>query len=306
VIQDFVRFFVHHTPVSPPPSKRLLGSLTRLLSPARNGMRHRSGRLALGALVSTVLTALVLSVPVVSGAGGGTPLVALDSFAATSAARTTHGDSPVVMGRDGGAVSSSTFAGVSTAPGARHSSTDAFAAPPSTPEVAPAPAETAAPADTAPPEAPAEAPSPPPVVEEAPAPPPPPAPEPAAVPANLGAEDQVLALVNIQRAAAGCGALSGDAALASVARAHSADMRDRGFFSHTNPDRLDPFARAAAAGLDARAENIAYGQPDPASVMDSWMNSPGHRANILDCSLTRLGVGMAEGAGGPWWTQLFA
>ena len=297
---------MHHSPVSPPLSKRLLGSLTRLLRPARNGMRHRSGRLALGALVSTVLTALVLSVPVVSGAGGGTPLVALDSFATTSAARTTHGDSPVVMGRDGRAVSSSTFAGVSTAPGARHSSTDAFAAPPSTPEVAPAPAETAAPADTAAPETAAEAPSPPPVVEEAPAPPPPPAPAPAAVPANLSAEDQVLALVNIQRAAAGCGALAGDAALASVARAHSADMRDRGFFSHTNPDGLDPFARAAAAGLDARAENIAYGQPDPASVMESWMNSPGHRANILDCSLTRLGVGMAEGAGGPWWTQLFA
>jgi len=294
---------VHHTPVSPPPSKRLLASLTRLLGPARNGMRHRSGRLALGALVSTVLTALVLSIPVVSGAGGGTPLVALDSFATTSVARTTHGDSPVVMGRDGGAVSSSTFAGVSTAPGARNSSTDAFAAPPSTPEVAPAPAETAAPTETAPPVV-EEAPSPPPVVEEAPAPPP--APAPAAVPANLGAEDQVLALVNVQRAAAGCGALSGDAALASVARAHSADMRDRGFLSHTNPDGLDPFARAAAAGLDARAENIAYGQPDPASVMDAWMNSPGHRANILDCSLTRLGVGMAEGAGGPWWTQLFA
>ena len=296
---------MHHTPVSPSPSKRLLASLTRLLGPARNGMRHRSGRLALGALVSTVLTALVLSIPVVSGAGGGTPLVALDSFATTSVARTTHGDSPVVMGRDGGAVSSSTFAGVSTAPGARNSSTDAFAAPPSTPEVAPAPAETAAPTETAPPVV-EEAPSPPPVVEEAPAPPPAPAPAPAAVPANLGAEDQVLALVNVQRAAAGCGALSGDAALASVARAHSADMRDRGFFSHTNPDGLDPFARAAAAGLDARAENIAYGQPDPASVMDAWMNSPGHRANILDCSLTRLGVGMAEGAGGPWWTQLFA
>ena len=296
---------MHHTPVSPPPSKRLLASLTRLLGPARNGMRHRSGRLALGALVSTVLTALVLSIPVVSGAGGGTPLVALDSFATTSVARTTHGDSPVVMGRDGGAVSSSTFAGVSTAPGARNSSTDAFAAPPSTPEVAPAPAETAAPTETAPPVV-EEDPSPPPVVEEAPAPPPAPAPAPAAVPANLGAEDQVLALVNVQRAAAGCGALSGDAALASVARAHSADMRDRGFFSHTNPDGLDPFARAAAAGLDARAENIAYGQPDPASVMDAWMNSPGHRANILDCSLTRLGVGMAEGAGGPWWTQLFA
>jgi uncharacterized protein YkwD len=82
-------------------------------------------------------------------------------------------------------------------------------------------------------------------------------------------------------------------------------MRDRNFFSHTNPDGLDPFARAARAGLTARAENIAYGQPDAAAVMDAWMNSPGHRANILDCSLTRLGVGVAEGAGGPWWTQLF-
>jgi uncharacterized protein YkwD len=127
----------------------------------------------------------------------------------------------------------------------------------------------------------------------------------AAAPADLGAEGQVLALTNAQRAAAGCGALSADPALANVARAHSADMRDRNFFSHTNLDGLDPFDRAARAGLTARAENIAYGQPDAAAVMDAWMNSPGHRANILDCSLTRLGVGVAEGAGGPWWTQLF-
>ena len=115
----------------------------------------------------------------------------------------------------------------------------------------------------------------------------------------------MLALANAQRAAAGCGPLTADPALANVARAHSADMRDRGFFSHTNPDGLDPFDRAAKAGLSARAENIAYGQPDPAAVMDAWMNSAGHRANILDCSLTRLGVGVAEGSGGPWWTQLF-
>jgi uncharacterized protein YkwD len=296
---------VHHSSTRASLSKRLFRPLIGFLAPARSGMRHRAGRLALGAVVSTVLTALVLSVPVVSGAGGGTPLVALDSFAASSAARTTDAGSPVVMGRDGRPVSSSTFAGLSTAPGARGSSTDAFAAPPAvpTPEAAPAPVETAPPAAPAP-ETAEEAPSAPPVVEEAPAPPP--APAPAAVPADLGAEDQVLALVNIERAAAGCGALSGDAALASVARAHSADMRDRGFFSHTNPDGLDPFARAAQAGLDARAENIAYGQPDPAAVMVAWMNSPGHRANILDCSLTRLGVGMAEGPGGPWWTQLFA
>jgi uncharacterized protein YkwD len=116
----------------------------------------------------------------------------------------------------------------------------------------------------------------------------------------------VLALVNAERATAGCAPLSADAALAAVARAHSADMRDRGFFSHTNPDGLDPFARARAAGITySRAENIAYGQPDAAAVMTPWMASSGHRQNILNCQLRTLGVGVAQGAGGPWWTQLF-
>ena len=91
-----------------------------------------------------------------------------------------------------------------------------------------------------------------------------------------------------------------------MARAHSVDMRDRGYFDHTNRAGQDPFDRAEAAGLSARAENIARGQDDAAAVMDSWMNSSGHRANILNCSLTKLGVGVAEGSGGPWWTQLFA
>jgi uncharacterized protein YkwD len=116
----------------------------------------------------------------------------------------------------------------------------------------------------------------------------------------------VLALVNSERAAAGCPAVQADERLASVARAHSADMRDRDFFSHTNPDGLDPFDRARAAGISyARAENIAAGQADPAEVMTDWMNSAGHRQNILNCSLTTLGVGIAQGSGGPWWTQLF-
>ncbi len=116
----------------------------------------------------------------------------------------------------------------------------------------------------------------------------------------------MLDLVNQARAQAGCGAVTADPALAAVARDHSADMRDRGYFSHTTPEGLSPFDRAGAAGISyARAENIAYGQRDAAAVMDAWMNSPGHRANILDCSLSRLGVGVAEGPGGPWWTQLF-
>ncbi|TFV65617.1 CAP domain-containing protein [Blastococcus sp. CT_GayMR20] len=125
------------------------------------------------------------------------------------------------------------------------------------------------------------------------------------MPADAGREGQVLALVNRERAAAGCGALVADEGLAAVARAHSADMRDRGFFDHVNLDGLDPFDRASAAGVNARAENIAYGQADAAEVMTAWMNSSGHRANILNCSLTSLGVGVVDGSGGPWWTQLF-
>jgi uncharacterized protein YkwD len=128
----------------------------------------------------------------------------------------------------------------------------------------------------------------------------------APAPADPSLEGQVLALVNVQRAAAGCGALTADPALAGLARAHSADMRDRNFFDHVNPDGLDPFERGSRAGVVVHAENIAYGQPDPAAVMDAWMNSAGHRANILNCDLTRLGVGVVEGAGGPWWTQDFA
>ncbi|WP_346620064.1 CAP domain-containing protein [Blastococcus montanus] len=115
----------------------------------------------------------------------------------------------------------------------------------------------------------------------------------------------MLALVNEQRALAGCGAVTADPALAGVARAHSADMRDRGFFDHVNPSGVDPFERARQVGITARAENIARGQRDAAAVMEAWMNSPGHRKNILDCRLRTLGVGVATGAGGPWWTQLF-
>ncbi|WP_232806967.1 CAP domain-containing protein [Geodermatophilus chilensis] len=128
----------------------------------------------------------------------------------------------------------------------------------------------------------------------------------AAVPTAPTAEAAVLALANEARADAGCGALTADPALAAVARAHSADMRDRDYFSHTSPEGLSPFDRAEQAGIDySRAENIAYGQADAAAVMEAWLESPGHRANILDCDLTKLGVGVAEGPGGPWWTQLF-
>jgi len=297
---------VHHRPAPAPLSERL-GRLRDVLGVRGPGRRNRGGRLALGALVSTVLTALVLSVPVVSGASGGTPYVAADSFTATSAAPTTDGDSPVVMGRDGRPERSSAFPGSTTSPAApARSTTDTTAGPASTAPVttdaaptAPAPAET--PAASAPVPAPA------PVVAEPSASAPAPAVAPAAAePAAPSVEGQVLALVNVQRATVGCGALTADPALSALARAHSADMRDRDFFDHVNPDGLDPFERGSRAGVVVHAENLADGQADPAAVMDAWMHSAGHRANILDCDLTRLGVGVAEGAGGPWWTADFA
>jgi uncharacterized protein YkwD len=115
-------------------------------------------------------------------------------------------------------------------------------------------------------------------------------------------------LVNSRRADAGCGPLTANATLTSVARAHSADMAARGFFSHTNPDGLDPFERMRAAGYNGRimGENIAAGFTTADAVMNAWMNSSGHRANILNCAFQEIGVGKATGGSfGTYWTQDF-
>ena len=93
-----------------------------------------------------------------------------------------------------------------------------------------------------------------------------------------------------------------------AAQAHSADMVARAFYSHTSPGGSRPWDRAAAAGSTHRTigENIACGQRSPAEVVDGWMNSPGHRANILKPDFTHIGIGFA--GGGPaatYWTQLF-
>lgn len=118
---------------------------------------------------------------------------------------------------------------------------------------------------------------------------------------------QVVDLVNSQRSQAGCGPVRSNAKLALAAQRHSEDMAARNFFDHTNPDGAGPQQRIDAAGYawSGWGENIARGQKDAAAVMDSWMNSPGHRANILNCKFTELGVGIHLGSGGPWWTQDF-
>ncbi|MEV0318180.1 sigma-70 family RNA polymerase sigma factor [Streptomyces sp. NPDC050658] len=122
-----------------------------------------------------------------------------------------------------------------------------------------------------------------------------------------GVADQVIALVNTERSKAGCGPVKSNAKLATAATNHSADMAARDYFDHTSPDGKDPGDRITAAGYrwSTYGENIARGQQTPASVMDSWMNSEGHRANILNCSFKELGVGIHNGSGGPWWTQAF-
>ncbi|MGW8762158.1 CAP domain-containing protein [Streptomyces sp. NPDC055815] len=120
------------------------------------------------------------------------------------------------------------------------------------------------------------------------------------------AEAEVVRLVNAERAKVGCTPVRVDAKLSALAGAFSADMAARGFFDHTDPDGDTPWARAEQAGVTGMGgENIARGQVDAAAVMASWMNSDGHRANILNCDFTTLGVGVVFGDGGPWWTQDF-
>lgn len=123
---------------------------------------------------------------------------------------------------------------------------------------------------------------------------------------ETAAEAEVLALVNEERAAAGCRPVRADAALADLAGAFSADMATRDFFAHTDPDGATPWDRAEKAGVaDLGGENIARGQADARAVMDAWMASPGHRANILNCDYRTMGVGAHFAPGGPWWTQDF-
>ncbi|MFF6790178.1 CAP domain-containing protein [Streptomyces filamentosus] len=120
------------------------------------------------------------------------------------------------------------------------------------------------------------------------------------------AEAEVLRLVNTERGRAGCSPLRPSEDLDRLAGALSADMANRSFFDHTDPDGATPWDRARAAGVTGLgAENIARGQVDAAAVMVSWMNSDQHRANILNCDFTTLGVGVHFADGGPWWTQDF-
>lgn len=123
---------------------------------------------------------------------------------------------------------------------------------------------------------------------------------------TAAAQAAVLKLVNVERAKVGCSPVTADASLAKLAQAFSKDMAVRDFFDHTDPDGDTPWDRAKAAGItNLGGENIARGQADAAAVMSAWMNSEGHRANILNCDYKTLGIGVHFAPGGPWWTQDF-
>jgi len=148
-----------------------------------------------------------------------------------------------------------------------------------------------------------------------PPPPPPVAPPPTTRPPTSSApvdpadpaamELRVVELSNQERAAAGCNRpLVVDNRLAAAAQGHSTDMATRNYFSHTTPDGVDFAARITEAGYPRpAAENIAKGQRTAEQVMQSWMNSDGHRRNILNCEYAAIGVGLDTR--GWYWTQDF-
>ena len=121
----------------------------------------------------------------------------------------------------------------------------------------------------------------------------------------LAFENEVIRLVNEQRAKNGLKPLSANWELSRVARYKSQDMVDNRYFSHTSPTYGTPYQMIKSFGLTYRTagENIAYGQRTPQAVVNAWMNSSGHRANILNASYTQIGVGYVSN--GHYWTQMF-
>lgn len=127
------------------------------------------------------------------------------------------------------------------------------------------------------------------------------------VPTNEQAsvEQEVIKLVNAERAKAGLSALKEDWELSRVAKYKSQDMRDNNYFSHTSPIYGSPFTMMKNFGISYKSagENIAKGQRTAAEVMKAWMNSEGHRKNIMSSNFTHIGVGYV--ANGNYWTQMF-
>lgn len=121
-------------------------------------------------------------------------------------------------------------------------------------------------------------------------------------------ETEVIRLVNVERAKAGKPALTSNNELNRVARIKSNDFINNNYFSHNSPTYGSTFEMLRSFGINytAAAENIASGQRSAAEVMNTWMASSGHRANILNSTYNQIGVGVArDGKGNLYWTQMF-
>ncbi|MGW7452774.1 CAP domain-containing protein [Streptomyces sp. NPDC054787] len=283
----------------------------RLPAAPRRGGKHgtalRTGLLGVSVAVALGTAAVTTGmVPV----GGSFPYVGVDAQDAGRATGAAAKPSPrpdSTPEQQGGLANLSGRASAGTGAGSASASPSASPTPSASASPSPSPSASASP--SAPPSA---KPAPSTKAPQRPAPVPVPVPStmaPVVPPAGDGhsaEEAAVVALVNQERTQAGCGPVRANPPLAALAGAFSKDMAVRGFFSHTDPDGNSPWDRAANAGLSGLGgENIARGQGDAEAVMKAWMNSPGHKANILNCEFRTLGVGAHFAAGGPWWTQDF-
>ncbi|MCE4865457.1 CAP domain-containing protein [Clostridioides difficile] len=121
-------------------------------------------------------------------------------------------------------------------------------------------------------------------------------------------QKEVVDLVNVERAKAGLNPLTLDSSISNVATKKSQDMIDNNYFSHNSPTYGSPFDMLKKFGVSYKTagENIAMGQKTPKEVVSAWMNSEGHRKNIMNPNFSKIGVGVAQKSGGSiYWTQIF-
>ncbi|WP_131022279.1 CAP domain-containing protein [Clostridioides difficile] len=121
-------------------------------------------------------------------------------------------------------------------------------------------------------------------------------------------QKEVVDLVNVERAKAGLNPLTLDSSISNVATKKSQDMIDNNYFSHNSPTYGSPFDMLKKFGISYKTagENIAMGQKTPKEVVNAWMNSEGHRKNIMNPNFSKIGVGVAQKSGGSiYWTQIF-
>ncbi|MER6785056.1 CAP domain-containing protein [Streptomyces sp. NPDC000658] len=275
----------------------------RVVTPVRTGLLGVSAAVALGTVA--VATGVVPGLDGYRLDGGSGPADKVQAAGSPTNSAAEQGGMSGSAESDRGAASTSRDAGRAASPSASSAAPSPSSSAPSASASA-SPSKTAAEKPQATPSKPTRKPQSTPSKSKTATKGPQRAETPVTVSAEAQAAAEVLSLVNEERAKVGCSALSANSALSDLAAKFSDDMAARGFFDHTDPDGASPWDRAAKAGIsDLGGENIARGQSDAAAVIAAWMNSPGHKANILNCDFKTLGVGVHFGPGGPWWTQDF-